>query len=333
MRILLWVLISISVLWGGYWFVGSSAVERGMTSWLNDNSDRSLNTQYSALNTIGFPNRFDTTIEDVVVAGLGENVTWSAPFFKILALSYKPNHLVAVWPNTQTLDIGYDRMAITTDRMRGSVVFKPDTALTLNRTALEISNFALQSNQGWSMAMQTGQFNTSIAPVLENAQDIVIQALDVRPPEGVAAILNPDNQLPEVIEALRFDATMMFDAPWDRFAIEQNLPRLAGMQVNRLQIIWGDMDFRASGQLGIDERGFLDGKLTIKAQNWRGIYQMLQDMGMNLGGFFGAVESILQLMALETDDVNYLEADWIFQGGRMRLGAIPLGPAPRLARR
>ncbi len=338
MQKLLWIIISLSMLWAGYWFVGSSALERGMESWLSDDTGRDWSSEYSALQTTGFPNRFDTTLHDLRIEDVGQSMAWSAPFLQIFALSYKPNHIIAIWPNRQTIEIGSGEIGaqvldIKTDRMRGSVVFRPDTALTLDRSALEIANFALQSNLGWSMSARSGQFNSSVAPVQANTQDLVVQILGLRPSEKLLSRFNPQNQLPDELEALRLDASLAFDAPWDRHAIEGKRPGLTGVEIKRLQINWGELDFRATGNLGVDRAGFLEGKLDVKAQNWRGVYQLLLRMGVVQGNFIGAVEAVLQMMALETEGAQYLEAEWVFQGGRMRLGALPLGPAPRLLSR
>ncbi|MEE9387622.1 MAG: DUF2125 domain-containing protein [Paracoccaceae bacterium] len=333
MRKLLWIIISISVLWGGYWFVGSRAVERGVISWLDDTESRDWNINYAAANTTGFPNRFDTTVDGVTVTSADARLAWSAPFLQIFALSYKPNHIIAVWPNSQTVSIGTQKLAVTTDRMRGSVVFKPETALTLDRSSLEVKNFALQSNQGWSVAADALQLNTSLTATDENAQDVLFQVLKLRPSDRFMSALDPDGNLPAEFDAIRLDAALTFDAPWDRFAVDQQLPGLTDININRFQFQWGELDFRASGNLSLDGRGYVQGKLSVTAQNWREIYKILVRIGVVQGNFAGPIESFLQIMALETEDPNLLQADWVFKDGRMRIGAIPLGPAPRLRRR
>jgi len=330
---LLVITISLGVLWSGYWFVGSNAVERGLTTWLSDSGGRSWAVEYSSLNTSGFPNRFDTTLRDLTVADQNSGLAWAVPFFQIFALSYKPNHIIAVWPNQQTITLASENLAVTSDRMRGSVVFKPETALTLDRSSVEVSNLKLQSTRGWSTSMRTAQFSTRQSAGLPDTHDVFFQTQDLRLSERFMAFLDPKGDLPDEFEMLSLDAAAAFTGPWDRYAVERRLPILTELTVKKLQFTWGELDFAASGNLTADASGFLSGKLEITAQNWRGIYQILLRLGIVQGGFAGAVESILQLMALETEDADILVTEWVFADGNMRLGAIPLGPAPRLIRR
>jgi hypothetical protein len=333
MRILIWILLSLGLLWGGYWFVGANALEKGLTSWLSDDGAHDWSVDYSELNTIGFPNRFDTTVRDIDISSQSGTLSWAAPFFQIFALSYKPNHIIAVWPNEQTITLPRDRLSITSDRMRGSAVFKPETALTLDRSDLEITKLAIQSSRGGKAAARALQFNTRQSPALENAHNVFFQTLGLRPSERIRTILDPKGDLPHDFKALRFDGNFEFDGPWDRLALEKKTPGLSNIVVNNLQIQWGNLDFAASGDLSVDGRGFLQGQLEVTAQNWQGVYRILKSAGLVQDNFFGAVESILMLMALETDEPNTLVATWVFQDGRMRFGAIPLGAAPRLVRR
>ncbi len=54
MRKLLVIIVSFGVLWGGYWFVGSSAVERSMVTWLSGDVGGGWKTEYTDLKTKGF---------------------------------------------------------------------------------------------------------------------------------------------------------------------------------------------------------------------------------------------------------------------------------------
>ena len=213
MRKLITIILVVSGLWGGYWFVGSTAVERGLTTWLAERQNEGWVAEYSDLGTHGFPNRFDTTISDVRLADTRTGVAWNAPFFQIFALSYKPNHIIAVWPDTQTLSTPYQRITITNDKMRGSVVFDAGTALTLDRADLELENFGLRSHLGWAARVGKGQFSTRQASVEENSHKIWFEAASVYPSAATLERLDPAGVLPKEFETLTIDTTVSFDAP------------------------------------------------------------------------------------------------------------------------
>ena len=62
MRILLAVILLSALGWSGYWYFGAQAVERGLSTWLDQRADEGWIAEYASLDTAGFPNRFDTTI-------------------------------------------------------------------------------------------------------------------------------------------------------------------------------------------------------------------------------------------------------------------------------
>ena len=105
MRNLIILIIAACMLWGGYWFAGSRAVQSGLTGWFSDQQRNGWIVEYSALKTRGFPNRFDTTITDLTLVDPRSGVAWLLPNFQIFALSYKPNHIIAVWPERQSIKL------------------------------------------------------------------------------------------------------------------------------------------------------------------------------------------------------------------------------------
>ena len=330
MRKLLVIIVSFGVLWGGYWFVGSSAVERSMVTWLSGDVGGGWKTEYTDLKTKGFPNRFDTTIRDIHVQGPNGLIEWSAPFFQIFALSYKPNHIIAAWPNRQSVTIGRDILQVTSERMRGSVVFKPNTALTLDRSSLEITNLGVQSNQNWFVGVGKGQFHTRQTAENENSHDVSLQLTELLAPEHLRELLDPKGSLPKEISSVNLGATVGFDAPLDRFSVESRQPKITDLNVKHVQVDWGKLSVNANGLLTTDAGGFLQGTLEVTVKNWRELLSLLKQSGIIHENLSGTVESIFAMMALEAGGPDTIVAEWVFEDGRMRFGAIPLGPAPRL---
>ena len=101
MRALIGVVVVLVTLWSGYWFVGSRGVEAGLAAWIDARRAEGWVAEYSDISTIGYPNRFDTTISDLALADPATGLAWNMPFFQILTLSYTPNHIIAVFPGNR----------------------------------------------------------------------------------------------------------------------------------------------------------------------------------------------------------------------------------------
>ncbi len=333
MRKLIVLIVVLATAWGGYWFVGSSTVQSGMTNWISIQQNNGLNIAYSTLKTRGFPNRFDTTIKDIQIADPRSGNVWSAPFFQILALSYKPNHIIAFWPNEQTIQIANERIDITSEQIKASVVFDPDTALTLNRSSFVLDDFDLNSEQGWSTQIGSGLFATRQMPNQENSHGVALTLNDVRPSAGVLAELDPSSTLPKTINTLSIDTVLEFDIPLDRFAFENQPPRVKTIKLNELKFIWGELNFRADGKVRVNRAGVLDGRINLSTKDWQRFLQLAVAAEVIKRNISQTVENALEILAQMSGDPNILETPLIFNNGQMSLGPIPLGPAPRLVSR
>src|SRR5690606_31763771 len=87
-------------IWCGYWFVGARALDRAIGQGLAHVP--ALSTEGHTIR--GFPNRFDITFDAPHLRA--EGVDWQAPFVQVFALSYRLNHLIAVFAHDQLLQAG-----------------------------------------------------------------------------------------------------------------------------------------------------------------------------------------------------------------------------------
>lgn len=326
MRILIYITFAVAAIYGGYWFVGSNAVESATTQWFEDRRSEGWAADYADLATVGFPNRFDTTITDLTMADPDTGVAWSTPDFKILALSYRPNHIIAEWPETQTISTPYQTITATNSDMRASAVFEADTQLALDRSSMTMTDFALSSTLGWSVKMTSAQLATRQTVALRNTYDVAFNAVDFAPSTGIAM----GGTLPEAFDDLRLDATIAFDAPWDRSAIETKRPQPTNIELKTAKAKWGNLDLNIAGKLAVDQAGRATGQITIRAENWREMLDIAVASGAVPVDLAPTIEGALSLLAGASGVSSSIDAPITFKRGRMSIGFLPLGEAPRL---
>lgn len=329
MRKLLGLVIAAAVLWGGWWFVGSRGLEQAFSTWFEARRAEGWQAEYSDLKVAGFPNRFDTTFNDLRLADPDTGLAWEAPFFQILALSYKPHHVIAAWPDTQLIATPREKITVTADKMLGSIVFKPGTALELDRSAIELKEFKLTSDKGWWVLFPVANFATRTVPMRENAHEVSFLSNKMRPSADLVETLEVAG-LPEEFQALHLDAELVFDAPWDRMAIEAARPQLTALNLSMLEAEWGDLQLQAAGKLTVDGMGVPSGKITIRATNWRDMLHIAVATGALPQGVADTLESGLAALAGLSGNPKTLDVPLTFRDARISLGPIPLGPAPLL---
>ena len=334
MRILLAVIVLTALAWSGYWFFGAQALERNLTAWLEQRAAEGWVADYADLNTAGFPNRFDTTITELELADPETGVAWSAPFFKILQLSYQPHHVIAVWPDMQTVSTPNQNIALASEDFRGSIEFVPGPALALSESTIELEALTLTSSADWTGALETGQLSLRTTPAAVNSYDLYFAARNLTLPEGIRRMAAQSELVGDVAETLAVTATVRFTAPWDRRAIEVARPQVTHIDLDLAQGTWGELDLRFAGELEVDALGMPSGEITVKATNWREMLDLARRAEMVSPNLAQIVEGGLAMVARLAGNPDSIDAPLVFSEGRVTLaGLIPLGPAPQIVLR
>ncbi len=326
------VAIVLAGLWSGYWMLGARATGAALAAWMDARAAEGWVADYEDIATAGFPARFETAITGLELADPATGVAWSAPDFRILMDSHRPNRITAVWPESQIVASPFERITLTSGAMSAQVAFDPGTSLTLNAAEATLRDLHLVSTAGWQAALAEGTLTTTQAEA-DHHHDILFQASGLQPADALRGTLDPAGILPPTIETLHLDATLGFDAPWDRFAIERARPGMTAIELRQLQARWGQMDLRATGSLTVTPEGVPEGRITVRAENWRQMLDMARAAGLIPEALLPTAARALELLAGLSGTPDTLDAPLSFQRGYVSFGPIPLGPAPRLVLR
>jgi hypothetical protein len=326
MRALLWMVIAVAVTWGGYWFVGARALETGALAWFRSRTEAGLVAEHGALSVSGFPNRFDLTVTDLRLADPGTGYGWTAPFVQVLSLSYKPWHIIAVFANQQQVRTPWQDLAVASDKLQGSVVIVPGTNLALDRLTLVGDAMRVTSDLGWTASVDTLRFATEQVGTDGTRHEIGLELLDLEPDPSVTAGL-PD--FPKVLEKLRLDAVVTLTAPLDRRA-GQTHPRPSQIDVKEVQLVWGSLVLFGTGSIAAAADGVAEGRIALRLTNWREAIPLAVTAGLIKPEVAPTWENMFALLAAQTGDPGDLDLPLVFARGRMSLGPLPLGPAPRM---
>lgn len=325
MRLLLWISIFLAAAWSGYWYVGQSAFQRGAETFFQQAQSQGLVAQNSGLSIQGYPNRFDLTVTAPKIGDPRRGLEWSGPFIQVLTLSYTPWHVIAAFPPTQVVSTPVEDITITSEKLQASVVVSPTPALTLDRTAFVGSNLAFASTQDWTVTADEIRFATRADPSMTNAHDIGLEVKSLTPDPTISALM-PD--LPATIALIRLDALASLSAPIDRHSGETR-PGLTALSVKEGIFNWGALSVFAKGDLEVVS-GFPEGRIVIRVEGWRNLVTLAVATGAVKADVAPTVERMLETMAGSSGNPEVLELPLIFANGRMNLGPLPLGPAPRV---
>ena len=334
-RKLIALVLVASGLWFGYWYVASTAKQEAISAWLQARKADGWKVAYDNFRVVGFPNRIDSKFKNLDLRDPVSGVEWQAPDFQILTVSYRPNHVIVIWPDGQTVTLPDQKVAVNSTKLVASVAFVPDTKLALARSEFVTDNMTLQSDQGWQASLGHLGFFTRQHKGIDFAHDVVFDAKALVLPAKMQAALDPGGRLPKKIDRLYLDTMLSFDAPWDRLAVERGRPQLTRITVNKLKSDWGDLGVEGNGVLDVAANGRISGALDLQLHNWQALVDMFVASGTIDGNTAELVKGGLGLLAGSggTDaegNAKALEVTLRLEGGRMFLGPIPLGRAPHL---
>lgn len=333
MRIIIAIIALAALAWTGWWFFIANAKESALNAWLAERRAAGWVAEADSIDVGGFPYRVDTTVRGLQLANPDAGWAWTAPEFQFLNLAYKPNHLIAIWPPEQIFSTPLGTTEIRSETMRGSVIVEPNLAVALDHATIEMKDVALTGDGDWRIGVASAILATrQNREAARFAHDIAFTAEGLALPEAWtrfdrAGVLAP------VIETAKFDALATFDRAWDRAAIEGEQPRLEALEIRDMTFTWGKLDLRGKGALVADDRGFAEGRIDLRARNWKQMLKVAEDSGAVSSGVASALRGALGLLARLSGDGDTLDVSLDFSDGRTFLGPVPLGPAPRLIAR
>ena len=330
MKRLLIAILVLSGLWFSYWFIGAASMRTGVQGWFEARRADGWVADYSEMAVRGFPNRLDVFLTNPVVADPDSGLAWQADKLDILALSYRRNHMIAVFPPQQMVSTPFGKYVITHDDMRASLVV--DTAREKAVMRANLVGDALRIKSDRQDGISARQLRAAITELGDapNSYRIAVVAEDLRPPLPYHSQLAGKATLPDTFETARADISVTFDAPWDRHAVDSARPQPRKIDITLAEAKWGELLLQLAGSLDVDRQGVPTGRLVVKARNWREILGLVRAQGSVPPSVLDGLETALSLAAGLSGNKHTLDLPLDFRGGRIFLGPAPIGTAPRI---
>lgn len=310
-----------TALWCGYWFVGERALDRAIRQGLAHVPEVSAQD----FTILGFPNRFDVTFTEPRIDLRGAE--WAAPFVQVFALSYKLNHLVAVFAHDQVLRADGVETSVHSSDLRASMLMEPGLDLPLEAATLDGADLDLAQGATRHAMDRLRLASRRIGP---RAHQLVALAEGVFPDPALMDRLDPDALWPRRFETLRLDAEAEFDRPLDRHLFDGTEPALIRLTLTGAEAAWNGVDIAATGRLTPDEAGLLAGDVTLHVTGWRALLATLGAAGLLTPEQQATLAGTLAPMQDAGQDER-LEVPLAVVAGVVHLGPLALATLPRLA--
>ena len=101
-RTLLPILL-IVIVWSSYWFWSAQDNLENIYKNLESSGNSATIINYGTVSQVGFPNRFDVTINDISIDGPTGKRIINLPFIQIMRLTYNSRHQIIILPNSLSI--------------------------------------------------------------------------------------------------------------------------------------------------------------------------------------------------------------------------------------
>ncbi|MCX7566954.1 DUF2125 domain-containing protein [Sulfitobacter sp. F26169L] len=326
-RLAIKILVLLALVLAGWWWVATGSLDRGVQVWLESLRANGMTAHVNSVTRGGFPFRIATTLKDITLNGPATNTTLSLPEVKLSAPIY--------WPGDAMLRLSDDPVAITTPTVvstltsngtEAAIRLHPGSALQLEGMYASSSNIAFDLPEGRLFAIETLQ------AYMDQTDQPQTYAIDLTAIGfALGGVLTQDlglpPNMPDTFEPIILDMIVTFDKPWDRNGLRENRPQPRRITIDKAEALFADFGLNASADIDVDTAGVPSGVINVKLRNWQQMFDLAVSESLVPRDWALTAQRLLTAMS---DGQGTLALDITIDQGQMRVGFIPLGPAPRL---
>ncbi|AXI45341.1 hypothetical protein C1J03_04375 [Sulfitobacter sp. SK012] len=331
LRKLIVVIVALALLWGGYWWGVAAAVNAALGNWADMRRSEGWSVAMSDPQQSGYPAAVKTQISTMSLARIDGRTALAIPEIALnvpLSAPLSPTMLLPAQSVTITSPNVSARLDIEGAQVK--MALKPSRLAEVQQITLNMAPWQI-ARSGRPLLSSQG----TVAAMVQNPDNDRIYAFNVDVDGLTLAELMRQNlrlppAWPETFETLELQMTVAFDRPFDRRSQPGDRPQPRRIELERAAATWGAIDLLASADLTVDTSGTPEGTLSLRADNWKAILDMLQATRIFDPRLRDQIENTLGLVAGLSGSSDTLDIEITFADGRMSIGFFPLGPAPKI---
>ena len=159
--------------------------------------------------------------------------------------------------------------------------------------------------------------------------DLAVVTNNFRPSTALLKEIDRGGVMPPAFQLFEINAVAQFTDKLSRDSFNNNSADLSNVELQGMNLEWGDLALRAAGNFSVDRAGYPQGRITVRAENWERILDMAIAAGALDRTFGETLRSGLSLLARFSGNPDTLDVPINFADRETRLGPITLGPAPQ----
>lgn len=340
--------LTVAVIWSVGWVLLAETAKRQTIAWFEAQALSGRMAGHAGVSVSGFPFRLDLVVTDPYLANPFTGQSWAAPGARLSARGIAPLELRTDLAERHTFllggAVGAPEVVEVTGRDMTAALRLAGPDLALAGLGLEADEVTARGRSGWGVAL--AGLDVALTPDDDAAAALLHLRADARElalDAATLAVLGPEDRSAAgpaegpgpvaaglTLDTLGLVARLTLDAPVDRHLAGP--PNLREIALEDLRMVMGTAELRGSGVLAVAPDGLPEGRIDLRLRDWRGVLARAVELGL-LHPEIGQTWVNMFAMLSETapDGAETVALPLTFRAGVMRLGPLPIGPAPVLA--
>ncbi|MGY9037248.1 DUF2125 domain-containing protein [Sulfitobacter sp. M13] len=331
------IIVVLAAVWCGWWFAASSGLQRGIAKLIETRRAAGWQADVGEMKKQGFPVRLQTRLTDVSLtppAASAQQGVASAVAAKRIDISTP-----AYWPGYMTVSTPYVELGLSGPNLRAVLTaedvttdlrLRPSVSGQLDRLTLDGGAWVLDLPATGPVEGRSLNVSAVQQTVGQPIYDLALDAQNVTPSTALRSMFGLPDDWTDAFETVTAKATITFDRLWDRSALGRTRPQPRVIDLRHAELAWGDVALTLQGTMAVAEDGLATGTLSVKAQDWPMMLTMAENAGFIPPSFRPQAEQMLKGLAQMSGNTNGLDLDISVKDGKMSMGFIPLGRAPKI---
>lgn len=335
-KLVLVVVVFVAV-WTAWWFAASIGLQRGIAKLVEARRASDWQAQIGDVQKLGYPLKLHTRLTDVALSPpdlSSKNGIVSAIAAKridISAPTYWPGYAHVRSPFVEFDLSGPNlRAQIGAEDVIADLRLRPGFAGQLDRLSLVGGNWTLELPVAGPIKGTELHVTALQQHAGQPVYDVAIDAAQVTPSQNLRRILGVSENWAAAFETVSARATVTFNQVWDKRALGRARPQPRVIDLRKAELAWGDVSIVLRGNLAVAEDGLLSGALSLQAEDWPTMLNMAEAAGYLPASFRPQAEQMLKALSAMSANPTALDLNISVTDGKMSMGFIPLGRAPRI---
>lgn len=329
MRKLVWIVVLAALAWSGWWFVASTSLRKGITGWFAAREAEGWQAELGEVSGGGFPLTLQTGLHDIALADPDAGLAIQSARLDISAPTWWPGDVTVLLddgPIQLASPLGRSTLKMINGTM--SLNLHPGTALELETLGWTSGPWRVEDAVGTQAQADT--LTLTMAQTTGPSYDFSAQANQFAPGDATRVRLRLPDTFPRAFDSLTLQATVTFNQPWDRRALDTARPQPRRIDLHLAEARWGDLRLNFAAALDVDSSGVPTGDVSLQAKNWRTMLDLAEASGVLPNALRGQAEGIMQLIANASGNPENLDVDLSLREGAVYFGFFPIATAPKL---